>query len=205
MKYWNLLILILCMTALSFAADIKFDYTWKSPEAQPVAFAGKKVAVVVISTDRAGRRAVEDKMAKEITRRGVEGLAASEIISEMDLKIPEVAKEKFKEAGVAGAMVIRATPKGGEPVDPNMWKDPMYKDVWGFTSKSWSETSSQSKKDVKFRVEIAIYSLEQDQLIWIGTTEMKSSKLVEFMQGVIDEIAEEMQKEGLLANRPKIN
>src|SRR6202008_4935044 len=108
-------------------------------------------------------------------------------------------KEKFKEAGVAGAMVIRATPKGGEPVDPDMWKDPMYKDVWGFTSRSWNETPPEIKKDVKFRVEIAIYSVERDQLIWLGTTEMKSSNLVQFTEGVIDEIAEEMQKEGLLA------
>jgi hypothetical protein len=204
-KLWIFLFSSFIVMALAWAGDIKFDYTWKSPDAQPVIFAGKKVAVVLVSTDRAGRRAVEDSMAKEITKRGAEGVASSEIISETDLKNPDVAKAKFAEAGIAGVMVIRATPKGGEPVDPNMWKDPMYKDVWGFTSRSWNQESGETKKDVKFRVEIAIYSVEQQNLVWIGTTQMKSSKLVEFIQGVIDQIAEEMQKENLLANRPNTN
>jgi hypothetical protein len=67
------------------------------------------------------------------------------------------------------------------------------------TGSSWSqeEGSKNAPKDVKFRVEIAVYALEQDRLIWIGTTEMKSSELVEFVQGVVDEIAEEMLKAGL--------
>jgi hypothetical protein len=203
-KEWTFLFLSLALATVVLAVDIKFTYTWKSPDAQPVIFAGKKVAVVLVSQDRAGRRAVEDAMAKEITKRGAEGVASSEIISETDIKNPDAAKAKFQEAGIAGVMVIRATPQTGDPVDPNMWRDPIYKDVWGFTSRSWKqEESSAQKKDVKFRVEISIYSVEQNQLIWIGTTEMKSSKLVEFIQGVIDEIAEEMQKADLLANKPR--
>jgi hypothetical protein len=75
----------------------------------------------------------------------------------------------------------------------------MFKDVWGFTAKSWSEEANSQPKNIRFIVQLAVYSLEQDQLIWLGTTEMKSSKLSEFIQTVVDEIAEEMQKEGLLA------
>jgi hypothetical protein len=199
----NFLIFFLLFTGLALAiVDIKFVYTWKSPEAEPVIFAGKKVAVVVVSKDRAGRRAAEESMAKEITKRGAVGIASSSIVDESDLKNPEIAKQKFKEQGVAGVMVIRATPETGQPVDPNLWRNPIYKDIWGFTSRSWNqEASAQPKKDVKFRVEISIYSVEQDNLIWIGTTEMKSSKLVEFIQGVVDKIAEEMQKAGLLIRK----
>ena len=203
-KIWNCLWVMSFLTAFAIA-DIKFTYTWKSPEAQPVAFAGKKVTVLLITSDRAGRRAVEDALAREITKRGAEGIPSSEIITETDLKNPDAVKAKFKEAGVAGVMVIRATPQTGEAVDPNMWRDPIYKDVWGFMSRSWLSVPPEIRKDVKFRVEISIYSVEQDQAIWIGTTEMVSTTLPEFIQGIIDEIAEEMQKADLLANRPNTN
>ena len=194
----NLLFLLLLFSAQARAADIKFIYKWKAPDAQPVIFKGKKVAVFLVSNDRAGRRAVEEAVAKEITKRGAEGIAASEIVSESDMKDPQIAKARFYEQNVAGILIIRATPQTGEPVDPNMWRDPMYKDVWGFTSRSWNQAQNSQKEDVKFRVEMNVYSLEQEKLIWIGTSEMKSSNLVEYIQGVIDKIAEEMQKDGLI-------
>ena len=179
-------------------AGIKFTYTWKSPEAVPVSFAGKKVAVMLVSTNRAPRAAAEEALAKEITKRGAEGIPAGSIVGESDLRDPAIAKEKFKEQNVDGVVIIKGTPKGDMEYDPDMWKNPIYKDIWGFTSKSWEEEAGRKPADVKFVVKIAVYALEQDRMIWLGTTEMKSSKLVEFVQGVVDEIAEEMQKEGLL-------
>src|SRR5262249_15717155 len=105
------------------------------------------------------------------------------------------------EQNVAGVLVIKGTPKGDEPYDPDMWKNPIYKDVWGFTAKSWSEEANSQPKDVQFIVQLAVYSTEQNQPICLGTTEVKSSKLSEFIQSIVDEIAEEMQKEGLLAKK----
>jgi hypothetical protein len=198
MRIHNIALILILGFAVMVDARIKFDYTWKSPEAQPVIFAGKKVAVLLMSNNRAPRRAAEESLAKEITERGAEGIAASELITESELKIQEIAKVRFKEQNVAGVLAIRGTPRGDEPYDPEMWKNPMYKDVWGFTSRSWND---QPPKDIRFLVEIGIYSLEQDQLIWLGTTQMKSSNLSEFIQGVVDEIAEEMLKAGLLARK----
>jgi hypothetical protein len=182
-------------------ADVKFTYTWKSPEATPVSFAGKKVAVVLVSKNRAPRRAAEEALAKEITKRGAQGIAASELVTESDLKDPALAESRFKEQEIAGVMVIRGTPKGDVKYDPDMWKNPIYKDVWGFTSSSWKSEEAQKQKDIKFVVEIAVYDLAQDELIWMGTTDMKSSELVAFVQNVVDEIAEEMRKAGLLIKK----
>ena len=180
-------------------ADVDFDYTWKSPEAEPVSFAGKKVAVILISTNRAPRVAAEEALAKEITKRGAEGVPANAIVTESEIKDPETAKVRFREQGVAGVVVIRGTPKGGEPVDSDFWKDPIYKDVWGFTSSSWKQAEgSEKKKDVKFRVEVHVYAIEQDRMIWMGTMDMKSSELPEFVSTIVDEIAEEMRKVNLL-------
>lgn len=194
------LFLILIAVSIIVEADVKFTYTWKSPEAQPVIFAGKKVAVVLVTSDRAGRRAAEESLARELRERGVVGVASSSILTESEIKDPNLTKTRFKEEGVAGAMVIRATPMGGGTVDPDMWKDPIYKDVWGFTSKSWKleESTGMPKEDVRFTVEVSVYSTEQEQMIWLGKTEMKSSKLSEFIQTIVDEIAEEMVKAGLL-------
>jgi|GEM_PF-4154039 len=181
-------------------AGIKFTYTWKNPEAESLSFAGKKVAVVVLSTNRAGRRAAEEALAREITKRGAEGIAASAIVTESEIKDRELAKTKFREQSIAGALVVRATPEGGGTVDPDMWKNPIYKDVWGFTSRSWSQEDAKPE-NVRFTVEMTVYSFEQDRTVWIGTTEMKSTKLSEFISGVVDEIAEEMAKVDLL--KPK--
>lgn len=202
MKFFCGFALLLLAVSLVVEADVDFTYTWKSPEAQPVTFADKKVAVILVSKNRAPRRAAEEALAKEITERGAIGIAGNSLVTESELKDKGLAQARFKEQGVAGAVVIRGTPKGGEPIDPDMWKDPIYKDIWGFTSSSWkqAETDTEPKK-VKFRVEVAVYALEQDRLIWMGTTEMKSTELGGFIQEIVDEIADEMLKAGLLTQR----
>jgi hypothetical protein len=199
-RTFRILFGLIVLLPLFAQAGVKFTYTWKSPTAQPVIFAGKKVAVLLMSKNRAPRRAAEAALAKEITKRGAEGIAASELITDTEMNDQEIMKTRFKEQNVAGVLAIRGTPKGDESYDPDMWKNPMYKDVWGFTSRSWSQDGTEPKQ-VRFIVEMAVYSLEQNQLIWLGTTEMKSKKLSEFIQTVVDEIAEEMQKEDLLAKK----
>ena len=203
MRIGILVMTLLALTlAISAQADVDFDYVWKSPEAEATSFSGKKVAVILVSKNRAARSAAEEALAKELTRRGVEGIAAHTLVTESEFKDKEVAKNRFKEQGVAGVLIIRSTPKGGQPVDPDMWKDPIYKDIWGFTSRSWQETyNSTPPEDVKFRVEISVHDLQQDHLIWMGTTDLKAVELPEFINGIVDEIAQEMAKAGLLANR----
>jgi hypothetical protein len=197
--YSGLIFLLLAGMAL---ADVDFDYVWIAPDAEAVTFNGKKVAVILVSKNRAPRSAAEEALAKELTKRGAEGIAGHTLVTESELKDPELAKTRFKEQEVAGVLIIRGTPKGGEPVDPNMWKDPMYKDIWGFTSKSWQqEVSSTDPDDVEFRVEISLHALEQNRLIWIGTTDMEATELSEFIHGVVDEVADELSKARLLLPR----
>jgi len=192
-----ILSLLLCANA---TAGIKFDLARKSPDAQPVAFAGKKVAVLIMSPNRAARRAAEEFLAKEITVRGAEGVAAHILIPESDLQDKEKAKSLLQEAGVVGAVVIRPLAKGGVSIGPDMWKDPQYESLWGFYGESWrgAEDSAKAPSDLKILVETLVYSLEQDTLLWIGTSQTKASKLDEFIHELVGAVAEEMRKEGLL-------
>jgi hypothetical protein len=201
MRMAKMVSMLILLLATFIQADTNFDYVWKSPEAEPVSFAGKKVAVILVSKNRAARMAAEEALAKEITKRGAQGIAAHTLVTETELKEREPAKARFKEEGVAGAVVIRGTPKGEKEIDPDMWKNPIYKDIWGFTSSSWNQVDENDDANVKFHVEVAVYSLDQDRVIWIGNTQLKAQKLPEFVQSYVDEIAEEMLKAGLLIPR----
>ena len=93
-------------TALS-AASVKFTSTWKSPDAGSVSFAGKKVAALVISKDESLRMSGEEALVRELTARGLEGVATYRIAPKEELRDADRAKVWYEKANVEGVVAIR--------------------------------------------------------------------------------------------------
>src|SRR3954468_9270573 len=92
--------------ATSFAGT-SFRTTWKSPEAQPGTFKGKKVIAVFMSTDEALRRGVEGTLPREMKSLGIEGVAAYMLVATADLRDEGKAKAMLTESGAAGVVALR--------------------------------------------------------------------------------------------------
>ena len=67
---------------------------------------GKKIAVLVMSSDAAQRRSAEVYLANDLTNRGAQGIPSYTLIGLTDPNV-DYARSRFKEAGVDGVIVLR--------------------------------------------------------------------------------------------------
>ena len=88
------------------AGNTVFTSTWKAPDAQGVHPAGRTIAALVISHDPKRRRDAETYLAYELSVRGVNGVSAYTLLG-LDNTDKDYARARFKEAGVAGVVVMR--------------------------------------------------------------------------------------------------
>lgn len=192
-----LLITVLFLAAVA-AADM-FEYTWVAPDAQAVDLTGKKIAVFVRARDRRVGLAAEESIAADITARGAQGIAGHSVFPDSELKDVDTAKTAFTEEGLAGIVVIQGETKGKVPLDPNVWKDKTFWEEYGI--KSSDDQVATSQPDVKIYLETRIYSLSQNKLIWIGSSETKVSQMDDFIKKLIPVVGEEFKKQGLIKQK----
>jgi len=202
MRIWRAMICVaaLCMSA---CGSTTFTSTWKAPDAQRVDPVGKKIAALVIYGDKKRRRDAEVYLSQELTLRGAQGVAAYTLIGFDDPKV-DYARERFKEAGVEGVVVMRLIAHDSHTiVDPGGFSGTAYGSFGSYYSSygvgvSYSTGSVQT--DTVVTIETLIYSLKQDKLLWAGTSRTSNP---EGLQSLITEVADgvsgEVAREGLVA------
>ena len=160
---------------LAACASTKFSSTG-GPRGPGLSFPGQKVAAVVMSPDESRRLGAEGELARELTRRGVEGIPAYNLIPPNESRDKERAKVLFNAAGVAGVVAMRVlgtekeissssgrrllgarrtTGRSGAPATTATAGAP-------FTSPSYLRT------DTIVNVETLVYDLKTDKLVWAG-------------------------------------
>src|SRR6185503_15571370 len=97
---------IAALVATTTIAAATFTSVFKSPAANEVSFAGKKIAALVISTDESLRVAGEESLSGELTKRGLQGVATYRIAPREELAIADHAKTWFERAGVEGVVAL---------------------------------------------------------------------------------------------------
>mgnify|MGYP003393899811 CR=1 FL=1 len=78
---------------------------------------------------------------------------------------------------------------------------PYYGSPWGYWGYGWGSVYSPGyvTSDTKVTLETLIYSLEQDKLIWAGTSEtLNPEQTGDFIREVANGVAGEMEKSGLV-------
>jgi hypothetical protein len=187
-------------------ASTSFNSTWKNPAAQgPLNFKGKKVAALIVSKEEGVRYGAEDALAREITARGAVGIAAYSLIPKELTQDKEKAKEFLAKAGVAGVVAMRAVGKEQEVSSSpaTYWGGPMYATFWGsgYYGYGWGGVYSPGyvRTDTIVHVEILVYSLEQDKLVWAARSETTNpEKVGPFIKELTAKAAAELKKQGLI-------
>jgi hypothetical protein len=200
--------------ALSFlaCASTKFNSTWKAPEAGPLNFQGQKVAAVVMSPEESTRLGAEGELARELTRRGVQGIPAYNLIPPTETRDKEKAKTLFTAAGISGVVVLRAlgsekevSASGGSGY-AGYWGAPYYGSFWGggYWGYGWGAVYSPGymKTDTIVNVETLIYDLKADKLVWAGRSQSTNpSRVDSLVKELVAAAAAEMKKQGLIRSR----
>jgi hypothetical protein len=194
------------MGALAVAAvalgcsTTQFTSTWRNPTAQPVALEGQKVAALVITSNESTRRAGEDALARELSKRGVQGIPGYQMVAgEGPIRDSEVLRKKLADVGIKGAVIMRVVDRRRE-VD---WVPggPVYGSMYGYWDYGWAVMGSPGylTVDTIVSVETLVYNLPQDKLLWGGVSEtIDPTNVDSFIKEIVKAGADEMRNAGLL-------
>jgi hypothetical protein len=195
---------------LSACASTTFNSTWKNPEVASVNFQGQKVAAVVISPHESTRLGAEGELARELKRRGVDAIPAYNLIPPNETREKDRAKVLFQQAGIAGAVVMRAvgtekelSTSGGA----GYWAAPYYSSFWaggGYWGYGWGAVYSPTylRTDTIVNVETLVYDLKADKLVWAGKSQTTNPERVDaLIKELVGAAAAEMKKQGLIRPR----
>jgi len=194
-------------TLLLFAAacaTTEFTSTWKDPTAQAVSPAGKTIAALWVSRDEAKRRAAEDSMVRAIDKQGARGVASYTIVSAEGLKNTEQTREQLRAAGCDGVVVMRVIGQQEKlSYTPGTYYGGAYPyyGAWGY---GWGGAYSPGylTQDTEVSVQILVYSLTQDKLIWAGTTKtLNPSNVDSFVNELAEAVVWQMNQDGLLVKK----
>jgi hypothetical protein len=197
---WITAALIAVLTAS--CSSTTFRTTWKAPDVGPVDYAGKKVAAIFISAEESTRRRAEEALARELTSRGAQGLAAYTVVATDQLKDQSTARATLRAAGCAGALVMRITAREQQISSyPGAYTGMRYSTFSGYSGYGWGMAydSSYLRSDTVLTIETLVYELEVDKLLWAGTSEIfEPSDIEKRVVELAIAAAEEMKKEGLI-------
>ena len=195
-------IIALAATAgAALGADPKFTSRWRAPGVAQVSFAGKKVAALIMSQDESLRVAGEEALTRELTSRGLQGVATYRIVPREELVVTEKARGWFEKLGVEGVVALR--PVSADKVksyNPGTWVTPSYGTLWGYYGYGWGSVyiPGSARQDTVVVVETTIYSVPRNELLWAGVSETKNPKqLASFIQDLASECVKELHEAGL--------
>jgi hypothetical protein len=199
---------LVCIVALgtAVAAAVTFTSRWKSIDAGGVSFAGKKVAALVISHDESLRVAGEEALARELTARGMQGVATYRIAPKEELQSGERAKVWFEKAGVEGVVAVR--PVGADTrltYTPATWVNPYYSSLWGYYGYGWGSVyiPGSARRETTVVVENTIYSVPRNELLWAAVAETTNPRdLPRFIEDLVKESVKELHAQGLAGSVP---
>jgi hypothetical protein len=170
---------LLAASGTALSAAVKFTSTWKSPDAGAVSFAGRKVAALVISRDDSLRISGEEALVRELTARGIQGVATYRIAPKEELESADRAKGWFEKAGVEGVVAVRPVSADTRTTyTPGTWTNPYYGTLWGYYGYGWGSVyiPGREDRDTVVVVESTIYSVPKNALLWAAVTETKNPK-----------------------------
>jgi hypothetical protein len=205
-----------------------FVSSWRLPGAEPLAMKGEPMAAVVMMTDDATRRNAEDVLAREITHYGARGIPMYQIMPGPALGNEAAARAAVEQAGVKGVVVMRPMGTKTKTETQQTYSSPSYSGYWGgyypygwgsawgpslntfhnpvnaaptpyVTAPGSVETTKTTTEVVE--VEVLVYSLKQNVLVWAGKSEStEPGKVDEFVTRLAAEVVKELRNTRLLAN-----
>jgi hypothetical protein len=191
-------------------ATTSFQSTWRAPEVGPLNFRGAKVAALVISGDKGFRLPAEDELARQITAQGAVGVAAYTLVPDDVIRDDTKSRALMEQAGVTGVVSMRVVSNEQRitSTPSSFWMGPPHAAFWGrpgwgrgYWGWGWgfAYAAPMIQTDRLVSVETLIFSLAQDKLVWVATSQTTNPSNV---QGLVRELsraaAGALRREGLI-------
>jgi hypothetical protein len=207
-----------------------FASSWRAPKAEPLNMRGEPVVAVVMMENETTRRNAEDVMAREISHYGAKGIPMYTLMEKSPVDNEAVAKAAIEAAGVKGIVVLRPMGIKTESETHTSYYTPMYNAYWGgYYGYGWgaayihdtgspngavptaapiyyggmpSTQHTYTTTTKLLQVEVMIYSLKQNILVWAGVSESTEpgKKVDEFVIRLAAATIKEIGGQGLISN-----
>ncbi len=174
--------------------------SWKDPSAQGIKF--NRIVAVCQCRDASTRRTVEDQLAKRIQRT----TPSYTLLSDQEIRDPEVAKAKVKEAGFDGAVVMQLASVDRQstyvPGQTYAVATP-YTSMWGGWGYGWSMAYDPGyvRTDQYVDFNTYVYSVADEKLLWASRSQTDNpSSVPALVDDIINATAAEMKKQKVLSD-----
>lgn len=169
------------------------EQSWTAPDARYVQF--HRVAALFVARDGALRRSAEDKMSRELARRGVQAIPAYTILTDQDVQDFNQARQKLVAAGVDGVVAMRPVDKEQHLVVMPATFDAYWGSAWPVV---WDPGYAYTETIV--RMETNVYSVPDNKLVYSAVSKTvdpgNSRKLID---DVTKLVARELERRRLVA------
>jgi hypothetical protein len=187
-------------------AKPKFTATWKAPGVEGVAFAGKKVVGLIVSDDLSLSMSAEEALARELTAKGAQGVAAYRLIPREEIRNKDSARRWLEQSGAAGVVIMRLVNLSKETTPSAfVWQSASYyNSLWAYYPYAWGSTFDigASRTDIKVVVEMMVFDIAGNRLLWAGTSEsVNPGDAQALVTAIADSAADQMRKDGLINRR----
>jgi hypothetical protein len=191
-------------------ASTRFTNTWKDPSAAPLSVKqGDLVVAMVMSKVETTRRSGEDMLSAELQKRGLRPIPSFTLIPLEQVDDREKALAAVRDSGAVAVFSMRpiAVTKEQTYVPPSyMGPAPGPYGGWGpYYGYGWSAAYSPGyvRTDTLVRVEILVFDIKQDNLIWGAQSETTNPERLDLLVGdLVQAAADEMTRVGVIV-RPK--
>lgn len=221
MKLISFFVAVCCWAC---SPSIVFISSYRPPKAEPLDLKGERVAALVLMDDAASRARAEDALAREISARGAQGVAMYRMLPNAGVNSEAEARAAVEQADVKGVIAMRPRKAQKQVVTPpSTYTMPMYNGFWGgYYPYGWGTTWAAADGPYRtthgpqqvdpyldqtvtdpghvdvydvIRVEIVIFSLKQNQLVWAGETETDDpGDINDFVEDLAAGTAEELRR-----------
>jgi len=224
------LVVLLAGLSSACAGTTTFPSSWRSPKAEPLAMKGEKMAAVVMMRDQTTRRHAEDVLAREITYYGAQGIPMYTLMSEPPEGNEAAARAAIEGAGIKGIVVMRPMGTKTTKETTQYHSDPYYSGYWGgYYGHGWGSAygypgstrgalvggppivyggSAPSTETVTtttevVQVEVLVYSLKQNLLVWAGVSQSSKpeDKIDDFVVRLTAATVKELGEQRLIPSK----
>jgi hypothetical protein len=196
----------LCAVFLVSCNSTRLASSWREPDRTVTSKQLNKILIVAMVRNETSRRKAEDEMKKYLQDRGV---VSYNYLDEHTTNISEQEERqiisKIRADNFDGAITMRLVDvdKDIDYVPGTISSYPIYyRSFGGFYRRSWiySSTPDRYYSTKTYRVEVNIYSIKDDRIIWTGLTETTNPSGVEKMAMEVAKIVyDKMVEEGFIS------
>ena len=184
----NFLIILMAIFLAGCSTSNKITNSWKNPDVTQESAKFQTVAVFAMVKDQQMRQDVEEALASQMPN--TVAVPVYKMISNEELADIKAVKQKLSERGMEGALVlsVRNVDQKTTYYSSGMYPSAYY-NFGGYYNYAWNymyDPYGYSSTNVYVDLEILIYSLKDDKLVWYGES---TSVNPESIQQTISELA----------------